>query len=125
MFLYHYYDQSTGPFVNLSDLPLDEAKKILEEIKKNRPDAFAAQRNPDYMETRLYYENILRTKFCEQGGIIKRKSPHYMVVEQCHWLSTWYKNPAYIKIPIEEFDIRTLSFTYGDSHPTFSPRVND
>ena len=29
------------------------------------------------------------------------------------------------KIPIEKFDIRTISFTYGDSHPTFSDRVND
>jgi hypothetical protein len=48
-----------------------------------------------------------------------------MVVEQCPWLSTWYENSAYIMISIEEFDIETLSFTYGDSHPTFSPRVND
>ena len=31
----------------------------------------------------------------------------------------------YIKIPVEEFDLRTVSFTYGDSMPTFSDRVND
>lgn len=29
------------------------------------------------------------------------------------------------RIPVEEFDLRTVSFTYGDSMPTFSDRVND
>ena len=48
-----------------------------------------------------------------------------MVVEHSPWLSTWFENSAYIKIPIEAFDLKTVSFTYGDSHPTFSPRVND
>ncbi len=42
-----------------------------------------------------------------------------MVGEHSPWLSTWFDNCAYIKIPIEEFDIRTISFTYG------SERVND
>lgn len=45
-----------------------------------------------------------------------------MVVEHSQWLSTWFENCAYIKIPIEAFDLRIVSFTYGDSHPTFSPR---
>ena len=54
-----------------------------------------------------------------------RRIPHYMVVEHSPWLGTWYENSSFVKIPIEEFDISTLSFTYGDSHPTFSSRVND
>ena len=33
MDLYHYYDKTIGPFRNLSDLPVEEAKKILETIK--------------------------------------------------------------------------------------------
>lgn len=36
-----------------------------------------------------------------------------------------FHNSAYIRIPIQEFDVRTISFTYGDSHPAFSGRVND
>ena len=52
-------------------------------------------------------------------------SPHYMVVEHSPWLSTWYEQPACLKIPIEEFDLRTLSFTYGDSMPTFSEKITD
>lgn len=125
MFLYHYYDKSIGPFMNLSDIPIDEAKKVLNEFKKNKPNVQCAGRYVDYMETRLYYEELVRNLFIQKGGIVTRNAPHYMVVEHSPWLSTWYENSAYIKIPIEDFDLKTISSTYGDSHPTFSPKVND
>ncbi|WP_310602015.1 hypothetical protein [Anaerosporobacter sp.] len=125
MYLYHYYDKSIGPFKNLSDVPIEEANKILNEIARTKPNVQCAKRSPEYMEARLYYENILRSEFKKKGGVIKRNAPHYMVIEHSPWLSTWFENGAFIKIPIEEFDLRSVSFTYGDSHPTFSPRVND
>lgn len=125
MYLYHYYDKETGPFKNLSDVSIEEANEILHSISSRKPHVQCAKRQATYMRKRLYYENILRCEFEKKGGIIRRNSPHYMVVEHSPWLSTWYDNSAYIKIPIEEFDVRTISFTYGDSHPTFSERVND
>lgn len=125
MFLYHYYDASVGPFRNLSDFSEEEAVKILKEIALKKPGTQCAKRSPDYMELRRYYENILRNEFLKKGGTIRRNVPHYMVVEHSPWLSEWYENSAYIKIDINEFDLKTVSFTYGDSHPTFSPRVND
>ncbi|WP_167959025.1 hypothetical protein [Anaerosporobacter faecicola] len=125
MYLYHYYDKTIGPFRNLSDVTVEEAKEILAKIKVNKPHVQCAKRQDTYVEDRLHYEAILREKFLEKGGVIKRQVPHYMVVEHSPWLSTWFENCAYIKIPIEEFDLSTVSFTYGDSHPTFSPRVTD
>lgn len=125
MYLYHYYDNSIGPFKNLSDLSLEEANQVLRNIATRKPTVQCAKRQPEYMQARLYYENILRTEFRKKGGLIQREVPHYMVVEHSPWLSTWFENSTYIKIPIEEFDLRTVSFTYGDSHPTFSDRVND
>lgn len=125
MFLYHYYDKSIGPFKNLSDMTAEEANKVLKEIATTKPNVQCAKRSADYMQARAYYENILRSEFQKKGGLIRRRVPHYMVVEHSPWLSTWYENSSYIKIPIEEFDLRTISFTYGDSHPTFSDRVND
>ena len=77
------------------------------------------------MAKRRYYEVILRKEFQKKGGMIKRISPHYMVVEQSQWLNDWYENSAHIKILIKEFDLKSISFTYGDSHPTFSERVQD
>ena len=125
MYLYHYYDKAIGPFKNLSDLSIKDANRVLQEIASTKPGVQCAKRNSNYMQARIYYENILRTEFQKKGGLIFRQSPHYMVVEHSPWLSTWYENSSFIKIPIEKFDLRTISFTYGDSHPTFSDRVTD
>lgn len=125
MFLYHYYDSKMGAFRNLSDLPADEANKVLDKIRKDKPNTQCASRQATYVQDRLHYEEIVRNEFIKKGGKIERKAPYYMVVEHSPWLSTWFDDPAFIKIPIEEFDADTLSFTYGDSHPTFSSRVND
>lgn len=125
MFLYHYFEKKIGAFKNLSDLPLAEAEEVLKGIKNSRPSSFAAGRDENYMNRRMNYETLARNLFIEKGGKPIRKVPHYMVVEECQWLNSWYVDGDYIKIPIEEFDLSTISFTYGDMHPTFSPIVND
>ncbi|MCM1276748.1 MAG: hypothetical protein NC299_15545 [Lachnospiraceae bacterium] len=125
MTLYHYFDRSIGPFRNLSDLPEEEAKAVLEQIKKERPNCMAAERDDQYMERRAVYEQHAYRLFIELGGKPRRKTPHYMVIGACAWLSAWYDRPAFVRIPLERFDPETLSFTYGDMHPTFSPIVTD
>ena len=116
---------SVGPFVNLSELPVEDAKKLLADIKIKKPNSQSASRHDKYVEYRHNCENIIRSEFEKKGGIIRRKSPHYLVIGHCPWLSTWFENSAYVKIPAEEFDLRTVSFTYGDSMPTFSPSITD
>lgn len=125
MFLYHYYDAAVGPFVSLSDLPVEKAEKILQSIRREKPNSMCAKRHDNYLEYRRTCEEILRTEFGQKNGKIERISPHYMVIGYSRWLHSWYENGAFIKIPIEEFDLRTLSFTYGDSMPTFSKTMND
>ena len=125
MYLYHYYDKTIGAFRNLSDLPIEQAKSVLDTIKTTKPNSQTAQRHDNYVEYRRNCETILRTEFAKKGGQISRTAPHYMVVEHSPWLYSWYENCEYIKIPIEEFDINTISFTYGDSMPTFSDKIND
>ena len=123
--LYHYYDKTIGPFVNLSDLEIDKAKAVLEAIKTNKPNSQSAKRHATYMEDRLHYESILRDEFIKKGGKPRRKAPHYMVVGHSSWLaSSWFENTGCISFPISKFDMETISFTYGDSHPVFSPRSN-
>lgn len=121
IYLYHYYDQTLGPFKNLSDLSDEEAKQILLDMRETRPYSQPAQRDSLYMTRRRHYEKIAYDKFVEMGGKPERTSPHYMVVEYCKWLSEWYQNSAFVKIPIEKFNKDTISFTYGDMHPNFSP----
>ena len=125
MYLYHYYDKKNGPFKNLSELSREEAEEVLANIRETKPNSQSAQRDEDYMFRRRMYEDIIRKEFAKKGGIIERQSPHYMVVEHSPWLSSWFEDCEVIKIPIEEFDLRTVSFTYGDSFPTFSPWPRD
>lgn len=125
MVLYHFFDKRSGPFRTLSDLPEDKAKSMLETFKRERPGSQCAQRHDKYIEYRHNCENILRREFARKGGIIRRQSPYYMVIGYSPWLSTWFEDCGVVKIPIVEFDLRTVSFTYGDSMPTFSPTIND
>lgn len=125
MYLYHYFDKQTGPFKNVSELSIEEAQSVLNKIRDTKPHSQAALRHDKYVEYRRNCENILRIEFAKKGGVMTRQVPHYMVVEHSPWLSTWYEDCAFVKIPIEEFDLKTLSFTYGDSMPTFSPTIKD
>ena len=84
-----------------------------------------AKRDLQYIEKRCRCEAILKKEFIAKGGIVEIDSPHYMVVEHSPWLSTWYEQGDFLRIPIDDFDVRKISFTYGDSMPTFSPLVND
>lgn len=125
MYLYHYFDRRTGPFRSLTSIGAEEAGKVMETIRKERPNSQCAARDDAYVERRRSCEAILRAEFAKKGGKMEIPSPHYMVIEHSPWLSTWYEQGDFLKIPIDEFDLGTLSFTYGDSMPTFSPRVND
>ena len=125
MELYHYYDRTVGPFRNLSEVSVGEAKAVLDRIRKEKPRSQSALRDPLYVEHRRNCEEILRQEFVKKGGRMERRVPHYLVVEHSPWLSTWFENGAFLKIPVEEFDKRTLSFTYGDSMPAFSHFIND
>ena len=125
MLLYHYYEESNGPFRSISDLPDDKAEEVLKRIRTEKPDIFIAKRPDDYLEKRRRFEGILREGFRKKGGSIERDTPHYLVVEAVPFFEKWYEHPAHIEIDTADLDIRTLSFTYGDSHPTFSGRIND
>ena len=89
MNLYHYYDRSVGPFRNLSDLPMEEAKAVLSRIRQEKPGSQSAGRDLQYVEHRRNCEEILRQEFVKKGGRMERRVPYYLVVEHSPWLSTW------------------------------------
>ncbi|WP_203457188.1 hypothetical protein [Paenibacillus tepidiphilus] len=124
VYLYHYYESSRGPFRNLSELDPGEASQVLESIRQGG-EVMAARRPEGYMERRRELETMARSLFIAKGGKPQRTVPHYMVVGACEWLGSWYKEPASVRKRISDFPPDTLSFTYGDMFPTFSPRVQD
>ena len=124
MILYHYYEREHGPLRNLSDLAPKDAQKVLGGIRA-RGEIFASRRPEGYLARRRELEAQARVMFLAKGGRPMREVPHYFVVERCPWLETWYRDAAWIKLPVEALNEDAVSFTYGDMFPTFSPRVQD
>lgn len=115
--LYHYYDESTGPFHNLSDLPLHEAEQVLNELRQQNI-GFASKRSQDYLSIRRELEAKARNLFIAKGGQPSRAYPHYMTLGECPWLLEWYPIGRSLRISMDQFDLDTISFTYGDLFPT-------
>lgn len=82
----------------------------------------------------MYYrrivENNIRSTFIEKGGKPVRLAPIYFILGESHMKNNtsykeWYKNVNFIEIPINEFIIDTISFTYGDSFIENHPEYRD
>ena len=120
-FLWHYFERSFGPFRSLTDLPLEEAGQIL--LEQRAAGHFG---NPDidgFLNKRYDRDKKLRDIFIAHGGKPIRRSPVYMMLgEHKQWESA-YDEPDIIKIPLEEFEQLSLSFTYGDSFAVFDPAL--
>ncbi len=115
--LYHYYDESTGPFRNLSDVEQEEAGRILQNLR-TQDKWFAGKRSMDYLEIRNQLEKRARDLFILKGGRPTRTCPHYMTLGECPWLLDWYPKGRELRIPLTKFDPTSVSFTYGDLFPT-------
>jgi len=114
--LYHYYDETTGPFRNLSDLPPNEAENVLQAIRQQKK-GFASQRSLDYLAIRRSLEAKARELFIRKGGRPVRSCPHYMTLGECPWLAEWYPAGRVLQFALADFDPDTISFTYGDLFP--------
>lgn len=118
-FLTHYYEKSTGPFANLSMLPIEQAERILEEIRHSG-NRFASQRLNDYLQKRFEVETKIRKLFEEKGGRPAFARPHYLILGACPWLRQWYVEGGELQIPLLSIPERCISFTYGDSFPAMN-----
>jgi len=119
MFLYHYFEKEKGPFITLSDLPDDEAVKIHKSLEINENNFSKRNFDGKYIQNRRIIENWLYGAFMKKDGKPERKNPHYMILGECNDPKNWFNQMDYIKIPLNEFNLDTVSFTYGDSFPTF------
>jgi hypothetical protein len=115
-FLTHYYEAASGPFRSLSDLLLEEAEIVQEQIRR-QGNRFASRRSADYLRIRCQLEQQIRELFAAKGGKPLRSTPHYMILGHCDWLKTWYVDGREVRIDLERFNPSAVSFTYGDSFP--------
>lgn len=115
-YLYHYYERNNGPLKNLSELDIYDAEKILKNLKKEN-NTFAARRPANYLTIRRELEQKIRELFINKGGEPKKGFPHYFILGECPWVKEWFKDGMEVKIPINKFNPKSISFTYGDSFP--------
>lgn len=117
LYLYHYYDATTGPFQNLSALSIEEALQVQRRLKQNN-NWFASQRADDYMTIRRDLEARARALFTAKGGKPTKEYPHYMTLGPCEWIMEWYPDGKVIRILLDDMQPEMMSFTYGDLFPT-------
>jgi len=133
IYLYHYFAKERGPFLSISDLPAEEAKKVIYNFQRD----WAENEGREYVENesdfggqelRRLIEIEMRQKFSKKCGKILKKYPYYLILRNDDPLMSdgadlrgLYKNGDLIKISVEEFDMSTVSFTYGDSTQNSDP----
>ena len=122
-YLYHYYEKSCEPFRTITALPYEKALEALRVWRADQPNSGVT--TPEwYLDRRYKMEKTVRDKFIEIGGKPTRFAPVYFTLGANKGMKTWYNDPAYIKIPVNEFDLDTVSFTYGDMFPVFRTSLN-
>jgi len=121
MYLYHYFERDFGPFRAFTELPIEEARSVL--LARKAAGKIGAPNIEDFLQKRYGREQRLREAFAARGGRIERTSPYYFFLgEEPQWASA-YDHPECVKIPMNEFDPLTVSFTYGDSFAVFNPAL--
>ena len=128
MYLHHYFNKMNGPFRSVSELPAEEARKVFDSMASYITEKEGGVYNPDQVtdefivnrhRLRCDLENEIRQRFINKNGNVQRKYPYYLILAEDVMpdkpLLEFYKNGDYITIPVEEFDMTTVSFTYGDS----------
>ena len=120
-YLYHYYEKDFGPFMPLTALPMEQAREIL--LAQKAAGKFHNPNIEGFLQNRYNRDKQLHDAFIAHGGKPQLTAPVYMMLgEHKQWESA-YENPAVIKIPLDEFDPLTVSFTYGDSFAIFNPKL--
>jgi len=121
--LYHYFEKGQTPFRSLTALPFPDAVRVLQK-QQEKNENLVHPSMEWFLRWRYKTDEELRIKFMEIGGRPIRETPIYCTLGANKGVSTWFENPISIRIPIDEFDLETVSFTYGDVLASFNPNLN-
>ena len=118
-YLTRYAHPGENPFVSLNDLPYEEANALKRRhCERNRIGGFYAR--DDYLFHRRAIEHWIAGQLLKKGGAPKDPAPVYMTLGpspegEFDIRQDIQRNHVEITIPIEELDLRTMTFTYPDS----------
>ena len=113
----HYCPAEDGPFRNLSDLPIDEARAVVQRLGERRKADPRHKRlfGSRYVDYRRQVEAKLRALFVARGGRPERAAPHYFVLGRSAWFEGVYPETRSVRLALDELPRDQTSFTYPDS----------
>ena len=118
LFLVNYRHKDSEPCRSITELPLEEAKRVAEMLRTGS-DCRAHRRFGSSFESYYYdrckVEKWIQDTFCKLGGTPKREHPLYFTVQYSEMLSEHYGEHCMIKIDLNEVVDGDISFTFGDS----------
>ena len=121
MKLYRYFMPGKDIFAGISDLNLTSSCN-LKEFRKLLPPNY----NHQYIQQRIETERRLYDLFKAKGGMPHKTHPYYLTLGCC---DDWFFGRKHffgsLVFDLTEFDPNAISFTYGDSIPTFMEKYND
>ncbi len=121
MELYRYFMPGKDIFAGISDLGITSLHDI-DKFRKLLPKNYDRQ----YIQQRVKTEKILYDLFKAKGGAPEKKYPYYLTLGRCdEWFFERKHFYGSIVFDLQEFDMETVSFTYGDSIPTFMEEFDD
>jgi hypothetical protein len=132
IFIYHYFEKDCGPFRSLSDVSDENIIKILgrsriEDKEFGKGTLLGSVYSDDNINVRRKQEYMTRVTFAEKSGKPIRQFPYYAVLVKgndptyIEGLKGRYRIGECLQIPVEDFDMAAVSFTYGDQCECVNP----
>jgi len=117
-YLYHFYIKGNAPFRSIMDMRFTTVEQYVSYALENDL-AVGEYFDRCYFERRLLYEALMRKQFIEIGGEPVLEHPYYCTLGYGKSFNQ-HRNKSFVRIPINRVDTKIVSFTYGDSFPTFN-----
>ncbi len=136
LYLYRYYKNGMNPFKSTSELADDEIPFFM---KRHFPSHRWFHANPEQrIKNRRKVEKWLHQEFVKSGGLPETEYPCYFTLGASSFLKNFESfdgESIELKIPLGEFNSKSISFTYPDSffsewlncnqdHPLFNKKLN-
>lgn len=124
IYRYFHLNREKDIFSNLTQLNFSSADEYLAYVRER---GLAVKTyNEEYLRRRFATEAALHEQFVRKGGRPRIRHPYYFTLGRCDdWFYGRKRAFGSAAFRLEEFDPDTISFTYGDSVPTFMEEFQD
>lgn len=118
LYITHYSYPGTDPWLNIMNLPEEEAFRVAKELADAHPETTSFYRFADfvnYYPLRKAADEYVRNRFIELGGKPELGHPYSFVIGRCEYLREWFSDGEKIMLGLDAIPSEQISFTIGDS----------